>query len=284
MARVIHLDDMEIGYRAILHAILLDGEEVAPRGQPTLELNDVTLVHVRPSDCLLIGVGRKLSVRLAALEALQLIGGFSDPDLTVSVAPRYANFLDNGKFHGAYGIRTQDKIGLVANRLADDPDTRRALMTFWDDREDLAKTGYADYPCTVSMTFRIRNEKLTAHTHMRSNDAWLGIPYDIVQFTSLMRTLASFLGVGVGEYVHSVDSLHIYERDLPAVRTLLDSSMHPDERPRLTNGIVSRPGDEWSDVQRRAKQICYAPRAVKPRSPEEEWLCAMARRWPRSHA
>lgn len=279
MGHLIDIDDVEIGYRSILKRILEEGQQVAPRGDPTLELNDVMIVHNEPSDCLLLGVGRGLSPKLAALEALQLIGGFSTPVLTVQVAPYYANFLDDGRFHGGYGIRTQYKVGLIAERLKRDPDTRRATMTFWDDRVDLAEEGWHDYPCTVSTAFRIRDGKLTAHTHMRSNDAWLGYPYDLVQHSALMRSMARFLGVGVGQYVHTVDSLHLYERNIKEACKLLKRMPSTGERPLLVGGVGLDGATNWSEVQHRARDICYRPNGVVITNSEESWLRDVALGW-----
>jgi thymidylate synthase len=49
---------------------------------------------------------------------------------------------------------------------------------------------------------------------LRSNDLFLGLPYNIIQFTTLQEVLAGWLGVEVGTYNHLSDSLHVYEKDL----------------------------------------------------------------------
>jgi thymidylate synthase len=49
---------------------------------------------------------------------------------------------------------------------------------------------------------------------MRSNDAYVGLPYDIFLFTSLQELMASELDIEIGTYYHSVNSLHIYHRDI----------------------------------------------------------------------
>ena len=50
---------------------------------------------------------------------------------------------------------------------------------------------------------------------MRSNDAWLGFPYDVFTFTTIQKILANCLGLRAGRYVHLVGSFHIYVSDLP---------------------------------------------------------------------
>jgi thymidylate synthase len=48
---------------------------------------------------------------------------------------------------------------------------------------------------------------------LRSNDLFLGVPHNFVQFTSLQEVLAAWLGIEVGQYRHIADCLHIYVRD-----------------------------------------------------------------------
>ena len=58
--------------------------------------------------------------------------------------------------------------------------------------------------------------KLYMTTYMRSNDLWLGFPFDIFQFMNLQVLLCMDLadmGVTLGTYTHHAGSLHLYERD-----------------------------------------------------------------------
>lgn len=47
---------------------------------------------------------------------------------------------------------------------------------------------------------------------MRSNDVHRGLPYNVVQFTTLQEVMAGWLGLEVGGYHHWSDSLHLYRR------------------------------------------------------------------------
>jgi hypothetical protein len=61
------------------------------------------------------------------------------------------------------------------------------------------------------MQFLIRHDLLHCVVTMRSNDLWLGFPYDVFTFTQIQRYLAVMLAVGLGSYTHNVGSLHLYE-------------------------------------------------------------------------
>ena len=76
-------------------------------------------------------------------------------------------------------------------------------------------------PCTLGYRFLIRQGRLEMHTSMRSQDLWLGFPYDIFATTLLQELMAGWLGVEVGEYHHHVDSLHLYADHAPAAAECL---------------------------------------------------------------
>jgi hypothetical protein len=60
-------------------------------------------------------------------------------------------------------------------------------------------------------------------TTMRSEDAWLGLPYDIFCNTTLQRCLASELNIGLGTYTHNVGSMHLYEKNFKAAGEAVDA-------------------------------------------------------------
>jgi len=47
-----------------------------------------------------------------------------------------------------------------------------------------------------------------------SNDIFLGMPYNIIQFTTLQEILAGWLSLELGTYYQISDSLHVYVHDL----------------------------------------------------------------------
>jgi hypothetical protein len=59
---------------------------------------------------------------------------------------------------------------------------------------------------------------------MRSSDIILGIAYDVPAFTTMQEILANELGVDLGEYVHTSNSLHCYERDFEMLGAIANSS------------------------------------------------------------
>lgn len=260
------VNSMRWEYKSILNQIRERGHTVSPRGQLTRELIGTTLA-MNPIDAYPVGIGRGLSAGVAAFEALQLIGNFSDPEALVRISPNFAQFMDDGRFHGAYGVRAGWQFDSVLRKLRSDADSRQALVTLWDPVLD-NQSGKHDYPCTTSLHFLIREDRLILHTHMRSNDAWLGLPYDAFQFTQLQLTMAHMLGIEAGVYYHHTTSLHLYARDFDKVDDLLKV---PESLPPVANGLDHRL--TWAGMRKLARYLASAvdgPGTV-PNGASEAW-------------
>lgn len=214
MSSHIELPDLQDGYVELVRHVRANGHYSKPRDLSTIECENVTFTVEDTVDTLPTLVGRRPNLRIAAIEALQLIGGVSKPDLVASLSHFYAGLRESdGDYWGAYGKRVAGQYVHVWRKLQTDSDSRQAIITLWDptlDNEEQRK----DYPCTIAMGFRIRKGKLNMSVLMRSNDVWLGTCYDVFQFTQLQHTFARVLGIEVGTYAHTAWSLHIYERDL----------------------------------------------------------------------
>lgn len=218
--KIKHVADGVNGYVDVVRWVLENGDEVAPRGMKTREIEDAVIVIDDVYNTLPLGVNRGAVPGIGSVESLQLLAGVSAPELVIAVGPQFANYAENnGLFHGAYGPRTRGQYEHVIERLKKDPDTRQAVVTIWDPKLDL-QPSKRDYPCTVLHQFRVRNGKLNMSVYMRSNDVWLGAAYDWFQFTRVQIAIASVLGIEPGTYAHHVGSLHIYEQHYAAAENL----------------------------------------------------------------
>ena len=229
---------------------VLHGDLVSPRGHETLEVVNWSCTVRDPSVVPFTIPGRAgLNPFIGAVEALQLIGQTHAPELIRQKCESLYRFTDRGIFDGGYGIRAFGQLGRVADLLAADPDSRQAVATIHDGNVDLLRVT-KDVPCTLSLQFMVRNEKLCLRVTMRSNDVWLGLPYDIVQFTLLQHAMATALGREVGWYHHAVGSLHMYERDRLKVEMALTDISLDD------NSVIDGwHGDGWATVSRTARRI-----------------------------
>lgn len=109
-----------------------------------------------------------------------------------------------------------DQVAQVIDTLERDPYSRRAVIDFNVPNPERFET--EDETCAIALVFELRDGKLDCTGIMRSDDVWLGTPYDVVFFTELQKHIANELGVGYGKYTHIAVSLHAYEKDIDRVR------------------------------------------------------------------
>jgi thymidylate synthase len=178
-------------WRALLLNIYSHGAVVSPRGRKTLELPQMTMA-VDMRFPVVLSPARKLSYRFMAAEAYWILSGSDQVDGIAPYNPNIAQFSDDGvKFDGAYGPMVTDQMTHVVRSLTKDKDSRQATLTIWRPNPKPSK----DIPCTVAMSFMIRGKQLNCHVYMRSSDAWLGVPYDIFNFTMITCEVMARLSI-----------------------------------------------------------------------------------------
>ncbi len=209
-----------------IETVLHFGKLVKPRGKPTNEI----LHHTVTCDMrfpVLTHPDRSLSYQFMTAEAFWILSG----DNTVAgIAPynkHISQFSDDGvKFFGAYGPKIADQLPYLVNTLRSDPDSRQAGLTTW--RENPPQT--KDVPCTIAIFANIREAHLNVHVFMRSSDVWLGLPYDIFNFSMLGHLICCHLNhanvlhsghmVQPGLLFLTAASTHLYHTDLEKAQKL----------------------------------------------------------------
>lgn len=208
-------------YPVFVKRILRNAIQVAPRGEPTHEMVNANLWLPNPRDRLVTGRPRRLNAGFGILEFVAMANGQASIEPFVAMIPSYSKFSSNGTMlDGAYGPRViqagQSQLDEIVRMLRKDPSTRRAVMQIFSSSDTFNwELPTKSVPCTIALQFMIRDGSLDMITTMRSNDLYLGLPYDMLSFTLLQEFLAIQLGVPLGNYFHNAGSLHAYDRDLP---------------------------------------------------------------------
>lgn len=224
-------------YPKLLESILNDGQPVAPRKGLTLEISPLIFVLENPRDCIRLQKCRGMNYAYSIMEKLSLVHGYADPDAFCFYIPVLKELLKDGAFGAAYGARVKGQLDHIYRLLTKNPHSRRAVITIYsskldhesDQRESL------DIPCTISLQFLLRDGHLNMVTYMRSNDFYLGLPYDVQQFTFLQQVIAHWLNVDLGTYTHIAGSAHIYDKDISAAEKVLSkrSSLNSQAEPPI---------------------------------------------------
>ena len=166
-----------------------------------------------------------MPMRYAVGELAWYLSGSNKVRDIAQYAKKWAEISDDGETNNsAYGYRIFYKFGFdqwefVKELIKRDPNTRQAVIHIKD--ASIAPT--KDTPCTVYLQFFLRDNKLNLSVHMRSNDIWMGVPYDMFSFCFLQVKMAMELGVEVGTYTHYAGSLHMYKRDYDVALKNMDA-------------------------------------------------------------
>ncbi len=223
-------EDLNSVYKMLVSRIYLDPEHTSsPRGQATREVLNGNIVLANPRARLITSPTRRANYGFGVGEFAWYWTGRNDLEYIERYNTRLRAFSDDGQtLNSAYGRRIfgrqrsypggYGQWWIARSRLLDDPDSRQAVIKILE-KEDLDRIiPSKDVPCTCTLQFFLRDDWLHMHVHMRSNDVFWGLPYDVFSFTLLQECMALELSeelgrpIGLGEYNHTAGSLHIYER------------------------------------------------------------------------
>lgn len=128
----------------------------------------------------------------------------------------WSQYLRNdGTFSYTYGERWSQQIPYIIKELNQRENTRQAVMTMYDRHEDMMNWGGMDrVPCSLSYHFMIRDNKLHLIYHQRSCDFVKFFAPDVYFTTNLLNLIATRLEVETGDFIHFIDSLHAFAKDL----------------------------------------------------------------------
>lgn len=211
--RVKNADEAFLHWYKILSEMGIDQE--SRDGDVVGEIINATTVIEDPTRCLMYNKIRNMPFRYAIGELLWYLSGNNNLKEIQKYTKAWDRMSDDGEtVNSNYGHCIQHKYGFdqweyVKEMLTKNPNSRQAVIHIKEANNNSSK----DVNCTVCCQFFIRDNKLYMTTYMRSNDIWMGFPYDVFQFTAMQILLSMQLGVELGTYTHIAGSLHMYKRD-----------------------------------------------------------------------
>lgn len=209
----------------------------APRGMQIKETLGAVVRLNDASQSLNTLVARKNNYAFGIIEKFEYALGISHPDRLIAYNKNYASHANEyGLYDGSYAERTGYWLKHIVNLIKSDKDTRQAVISIYG-IQDRHKT--KDVPCTLSLQFFVRDNKLNLIATMRSNDVLWGVPYDTNAFCFLQEVIASATGYEMGYYELHAGSLHIYtEREDQLLKLLDDQSELDVVQPRIPLGLT----------------------------------------------
>lgn len=243
--------------------------ETAPRGMKIRENLFTSFAITNPRDRLLFIPERKFSLQYVMAEILWYLSGNNETEWIANYSQFWSQISDDGKTaNSAYGARIfrhhpyhvsvlsdpprnkPTQWEYVKEELTKDPDSRRAVIHIRQPQDSYLAV--KDVPCTLNLQFFIRDKKLHMIVQMRSNDLILGTALDVPAFTFMQELMALELGLDVGVYYHTSNSMHVYERHYDMCEKILNApnSLASTAMPALKE---APPIDALMDLERRAR-------------------------------
>lgn len=239
------------------------GQPISPTRGSALEETAVLLRLTDPRARLSRSAER--STLVSALgELCWYLNGSDEVGHVAYYVPQYRREAIDGRLLGAYGPRLfgpggNGQLYRVIEILKHRPESRQAVVQLFD-ADDLNRT--KDVPCTCTLQFLLRNNRLDLIVHMRSNDAFIGLPHDIFAFTMLQELVARSVRVDLGVYSHFVGSLHLYDKD----RAKVDAYLGEGWFEQSTAAMPPMPArDPWDAV----KVLLETERRIRLTPPDE---------------
>ena len=230
-------------YRNLLDEVEDRGFGADPRGMFTKEIIGHTTRCDMSSPIVTIPE-RELGYKFMFAEAHWILSG----DNRVSTIKPYSNvikrFSDDGVFYfGAYGPKVVDQLPYICKALNDDIDTRQACINIWREKPPVSK----DVPCTLSLQFLVRRGTLYVIANMRSNDVWLGWPYDNFNFSMIGLSVCLLMkeihgkDLKLGMLTNNAGSRHLYKENFEKAFKVVDSkeigNSYPTFKPENFNNF-----------------------------------------------
>jgi thymidylate synthase len=181
--------------------------------------------------------------------------GYTNTDLIKSLGPVYGS-----QWRSWYNGQTSeeyDQIAQLINSLKNNPSSRRHILSAFN----VGEIGMmALPPCHYAAEFNVTSDRLSCKFNMRSNDLFLGNPFNVAGYALLTHILAKECGYEVGDLICSIGDAHIYVNHVEQVKELLlrepydMPTLEIDENFSLKSRLYS--GFQQKDVDM-FKLLCY---------------------------
>ncbi len=166
---------------------------------------------------------KKVALRLVIHELLWFLKGSTNIqyllDNNVHIWDEWAD--ENGDLGPVYGSQWRswptadgdsiDQIENVVRSIADNPDSRRHIVSAWNVAE---VASMALPPCHTLFQFYVAEGRLSCQLYQRSADIFLGVPFNIASYALLTLMIAQVCDLEPGDFVHTFGDAHLYANHL----------------------------------------------------------------------
>lgn len=140
-----------------------------------------------------------------------------------------------------------DQVATVIDQLKNDPTSRRIIINAWN-------TGMLDSmalpPCHAFIQFWVDNDNnLSCHLYQRSADIFLGVPFNIAQYSILTHMIAHVTGLKAKEFIWTGGDVHLYNNHTEQCAEQLKREAFDPPKLYLNPGVNDIDDFSFSDLR-----------------------------------
>jgi thymidylate synthase len=159
-------------------------------------------------------------------------------------------------FGGVHNVETKnhieegggfDQIKDILNLLKKEPESRRIIVSAWNPK---ALHEMALPPCHLMFQFYVRRKTfLDCKLIIRSNDLFLGAPFNIASYAMLTYIVAAMNKFTPGKLIYSIGDAHIYSNHIDQVKEQITRDIRPFPKLKILNVKENIEDFEFTDFE-----------------------------------
>lgn len=272
----------EYEYLKLMVRILKEGKSKPSRGAHGLKSVFGHQLHFDMRAGFPLLTTKKMPFDLLLHELFWFISGSSDVTYLHEHKIKYWDgFLHEGSndLGRVYGVQWRhwmrpdgsefDQLQWAIDQLKTNPDSKAIIVSAWNAGELGDKrwnpNDYGDMrlpPCHTMFQFDLTKGKLSLQLYQRSSDVFLGLPFNIAQYTMLLHMVAYLISAEPRELIISIGNAHLYQNHKDAAKEQLQRKPYPFPKLKITGDVRSI--DDFTEDNFTLENYQHHPRIKAP--------------------
>lgn len=211
------MNNYEKSYSELMTLCMRKGTKVIGRNGHVRQITGAQ-IRINLKDGFPVVTGKQIFPNSCFVETEWLLSGQSNikflNDNNVHIWDQWAD--ENGNLGPVYGHQLLNFNGInqfenVINDFKNNKHSRRLLFTMWNPL-DLQKMNLP--PCHYSFQFVVTNNIVDIVVSMRSLDLFIGLPYDVVMYATILHSFANEFNLIANEVIINAANAHVYEEHI----------------------------------------------------------------------
>ena len=132
--------------------------------------------------------------------------------------------------------KKHDQLAWAIDQIKNNPDSKAIIVNAWNvaDLEAMRLP-----PCHTMFQFDVTKGKLRMQLYQRSSDVFLGLPFNIAQYSMLLHMVAHLTGLEARELIVSIGNAHLYTNHLDQAKEQIQRKPLPFPQLKIVGDVNS---------------------------------------------